>query len=82
MKIAVTQKHIDFGLAGSCRSDPIALAMLDAGLEEPWVSPSYLRWKQGGKTYYDMIPDPVMLFMKRFDNGRECGPFTFEIGDV
>lgn len=81
MKIKVEQKHIDFGLRGSCRSDPIAMAMLDAGLDDPWISPTYLRWKEKGKTYYSPVPDMVLVFLKRFDQGRAAGPFIFELDD-
>ncbi len=81
MKITVTQQHIDFGLRGSCRSDPIALAMMAAGLDDPWISPSYLRWRVKGKTYYSPVPDMVSVFMQRFDQGRPAGPFSFELDD-
>ena len=79
MIIQVTQQHIDFGLRGSCSSDPLSLAMLDAGLSEPWVSPAYFRWKKDGKTYFHPIPENVVEFIIDFDNGKEVRPFEFEV---
>ena len=79
MIIQVTQQHIDFGLRGSCSSDPLSLAMLDAGLSEPWVSPTYLRWKKDGKTYFHPIPENVLQFIKRLDTGISAAPFEFSL---
>ena len=79
MKIQVTQQHIDYGVRGSTTSDPVALAMKDAGLIKPWASPSYLAWRKDNKDYYVPLPEGVLGFMKEFDNGVEVEPFTFEV---
>jgi hypothetical protein len=80
MIISVTQKHIDEGLRGSCTSDPVALAMKDAGLFHPWVSPSGLSWEDERKTaFHTSVPDEVLDFMRNFDNIRFVDPFEFEV---
>jgi hypothetical protein len=53
--------------------------MLEAGLDDPWVSLQYLRWSKNRRTYFHPIPESVILFMKRFDNQRPTGPFIFEV---
>jgi hypothetical protein len=80
MKIQVTQHHIDTGLRGSCTGDPIALAMLEAGYEEPWVSPVRIVWTDRFAHPYDTAtPESVLEFMTTFDNGGYVRPFEFEL---
>lgn len=74
MKISVTQQHIDRGLKGSCSSDPIALACLDAGMKKPLVGP-YVISDNHEKEYY--VPVEALQFMKDFDNDRLVHPFDF-----
>lgn len=78
MKIRVTQEHIDNGVRGSCISDPIALAMKEAGLRDVWVSPDYIKWSKDGVTFYQPTSDQLRRFMVDFDNKRSPAPFEFE----
>lgn len=79
MKISITQQHIGMGVRGSTTSDPVALAMREAGLEKPWVSPSYLAWRKDNKDYSVRLPGSVLEFLKRFDNGLPVDPFEVEV---
>jgi hypothetical protein len=80
MRISVTQHHIDIGVRGSCSSDPIALAMREAGLEKPHAGPSYLTWRKDFKDYSVETPADVIQFMETFDNSPESAkPFEFEV---
>jgi hypothetical protein len=75
MKISVTQHHIDNGLRGNCRADPVALALIDAGFKKPWVGPLYIRLNN--KEHH--TPEVVWRFMEDFDNERTTEPFEFEV---
>lgn len=77
--IQVTQQHIDKGVRGSCSSDPIALAMRDAGLDRPWASPGHLAWREQFRDYFVDPPKSVIDFMGDFDNGKDVEPFEFEV---
>ena len=79
MIIQVTQQHIDSGLKGSCTSDPIALALKDAGFPEPWVSAYYIQTDKGDKSTRVETPDSVDYFQRLFDNGSPVHPFEFEL---
>lgn len=76
MKIKVTQDHIDHGLRGSCMQCPVALALRDAGFLAPFAGVENIHVQRKFVT----TPDTVQEFMKLFDNGLPCEPFTFEIG--
>ena len=82
MKISVTQHHLDIGVRGSCSSDPIALAMRDAGLERPHAGPTHLTWRKDFKDYSVETPGDVVSFMEIFDNEpRLSRPFCFFLLD-
>lgn len=80
MEIQVTADHIKHGLRGSCLSDPVALALTDAGFGGVYVgfgkikAASYKMLKQ----YYEWpTPDAAMDFLFKFDNEEICQPFSF-----
>jgi len=77
MKIHVTEKHIRSGVRGSCSSDPISLAMKDAGLLKPWVSPDHITWDENHKHHSVETPDSVLYFIEMFDNNGYVVPFEF-----
>jgi hypothetical protein len=79
MKITVTQKHIDEGQRGSPTQDPIAFAMIDAGLEHPHAGVTYLSWVEDDRKRFAKAPQEVYDFMLDFDNGRPVLPFEFEV---
>ena len=81
MRISVTQKHIDSGVRGSCSSDPLALAMREAGLEKPHVGPTYITWRKSFRDYSEETPEDVLQFMEQFDNGGISRPFEFELSE-
>ena len=85
MRINVTRRNIDEGQRGSCRRDPICLAMLDAGLLCPWVSPSSITWLDRGFVKKSVeTPENVLQFMKEYDADDHWSvfPFEFELEDV
>ena len=82
MKIQVTQKHLDNGVRASCSSDPICLALKDAGFYRPWVSPErivVMGFNGAVSKQEFVVPDAVSYFMLSFDNGSYCYPFEFEL---
>ena len=82
MKISVQQKHIDAGVRGSCSSDPLALAMREAGLKKPYVGVSYITWRKGFKDYSVETPEDVLQFMESFDNqSASAKPIEFELSE-
>ena len=79
MKISVIQHHINTGVRGNCKSDPIALALIDAGFKNPWVGPSYVRIDGGVKIN---LPAEALDFIDVFDNDPDrAEPFTFEVSE-
>lgn len=82
MKITVTQQHIDKGVRGSCSSDPISLALQDAGFKNPWAGTDRITASGFGpfRRYYSLETPPALLaFMRDFDTGKEVLPFEFEL---
>ena len=82
MKISVMQHHIDNGRRASCNSDPIALALKEAGFYQPWVGPNHIAWRREFKDHSVETPEDVLGFMKKFDNGQLVEPFEFELEEV
>ena len=76
MKITVTQQHIDAGVRGSATSDPVALALKDAGWEKVYVNVFGI---QLGKEKRYPLPEGMWKFMYDFDNGNPVFPFEFEL---
>ncbi len=79
MKITISQKHIDEGQRGSPTRDPIAFAMIDAGLEHPHAGVTYLSWIENDCKHFVKVPKKVYDFMADFDNGKPVQPFTFDL---
>ena len=85
MKIQVTQQHIDKGVRGSCSSDPICLAMKDAGFFRPWVSPDRIKTVgfNGGYMCEEFaVPESVLDFMRLYDNNLRVQPFEFSLEGI
>ena len=84
MKIAVTQEHIDKGQSTPC-SCPIALALLDAGLEDPRVGRTHVTWVGPDGWRRRSLPARARSFVFQFDHayynwGVELPePFEFDI---
>jgi hypothetical protein len=76
VKIQVTQEHINAGVRGSATSDPIALALKDAGWEKPYVNVFGL---QNGQIKRYPLPAGMWEFMYNFDNEKPVKPFEFEV---
>ena len=79
MRISVTQTHLDKGHKGSCSHDPVALALKDAGLDRPWVSPDHIAWRKDFRDYSVKTPERVLAFLSLFDNNHRVVPFSFEL---
>lgn len=82
MEIKVTADNIKHGLRGSCTSDPVALALTEAGFIRPYVGPSWIHVDgRNGRTTRQRAATPaaVLDFLERFDNGRDCAPEVFEV---
>lgn len=73
--VTVTQAHIDKGVARECTRCPIALAMIDAGIAEPWVDEVTVCVGAFGVD----LPAEAVAFVETFDNGDPVQPFAFEL---
>jgi hypothetical protein len=76
MIIQVTQSHIDAGVRGSATSDPVALALKDAGWEKAYVNVFGIQ--RGPEKRYP-LPEGMWKFMYDFDNGILVFPTEFEL---
>lgn len=76
LTINVTQEHIDAGERGSCGHCPVALAMVNAGLDRPLVVTA-LHGTANGKRVHASMPHCVNKFATSFDRGLPVFPFTF-----
>ena len=86
MIVEVTQENINQGIAHSCDSCPIALAIQDKGFENVQVDPWYI--------FYDQQPTPLQFdfaeikterlvtkWIFDFDNGEEVFPIKINIDE-
>ena len=86
MIVEVTQEHINQGIARSCDSCPIALAIQDKGFKNVWIDPCYF--------FYNYQPTPlqshfaeikndtrVIQWINDFDSDREVFPIKIEINE-
>ena len=80
MKISVIQHHINTGVRGNCKSDPIALALIDAGCVQPYAGVTRLFWYDGdGEKHTAEITEQLYEFIRAFDQGEPVQPFEFEL---
>lgn len=76
MLIEVTREDIDHGLAGSCGSCPVALA-IRRRFPDGWVRVGIRCVYAGGRAYH--LPSGAIEFIERFDGGMPVEPFSFEL---
>lgn len=80
MLIPVTQEHIDGAIPDKHKYCAVALAMMDAGLQDPYVGPSSVRWRDAEGIHQNVeATNEVSLWICNFDNKREVKPFVLEI---
>ena len=82
MEIKVTQDHIDNGVADSCFECPVALALVDAGVQGVSVNQVRIEYTRYGGVCSIQTPEEVSGFIFDFDDEtvrHECRPFTFEL---
>ena len=80
MKIKVTQENIEAGIAREARACPVALAMVDAGLEHPSVRNCYVHWWSGeSDDCWAQLPAIAQKAVADFDYTGEIDPFEFEL---
>lgn len=79
MHVVITQDHIDKGCRGSYGNCPVALACLDAGLEHPWVSASFVNYGPGGWEFSFVTPDDVHQRIITYDKTGFMEPFEFDL---
>ena len=82
MRIQVTEKHIEKGVAGAADCCPVALALGDAGFHDPHVGPYSMSALSvdGGRRSIG-LPLVVKAFVSAFDARRHTEPFAFDLGD-
>ena len=82
MEIRVTQDHIDSGAPDSCFECPVALALIDAGVEGVEVNHMQINYVRDGRSITTETPEVITGFIYDFDDERtrhECRPFEFEL---
>lgn len=82
MKIKVTQRHINEGLALRCYECPVVLAIRDASDTEAMagLTTLYTLEKFTGRILTMCpTPDEVKNFMRSFDGRKPVQPFQFEV---
>ena len=82
MKISVTAEHIAKGERDSCTACPVALALIDAGVESPEVN--YTRvwyYRDNLPSFLAILPPDVTDKIQLFDDFGVMEPFTFEIDE-
>lgn len=77
MTINVTQAHIDAGKSANCEKCPIALAFLDEGYTNVSVGCKTVYASKDGNMSFGYLPTEAMNFIKDFDHGYKCAPFSF-----
>ena len=82
IKVEVTQDNIDKGKQCHASDCPVALAMLQAGLQGPACDPWSLLFIYEGVAYVAETPLSVKYFIKGFDTGQPSKPFSFELCKV
>jgi hypothetical protein len=81
MIINVTQDHINQGSRKMAKACPVALALCQAGLENPVVGTTgatYEHPDDGSRVISD-LPAWVGYRVRRFDEGEGMEPFSFEL---
>lgn len=78
LTIRVTQANIDNGIRAKCGLCPIALALRDAGFEEPTVGSYEFQATQGCSYLNYGLPESARDFINHFDAGHTVSPFEFE----
>ncbi len=86
-KVKVTRNHIRAGTPGECCACPVALALDDAFpdfhfdvyMQTAKVYPQGEHWTHNSPTASLNLPLAVSRFIRRFDSGRPCRPFTFTV---
>jgi hypothetical protein len=77
--ITVTQEHIDAGMRGVCTKCPIALAMIAAGISDPYVDEVAVCFNTTlGRPTVD-LPAEAINFISKYDDGLDGRPFSFEL---
>ena len=82
MNIRIKKRHIVKGQVMQASACPIALAMMDAGLESPHAGPNSVSWTHHGNRFRRKAPQAVESFVKAFDRGQAVAPFEFEIKEA
>ena len=79
MRVKVSNEHIEKGEVGMPKCCPVALAMKDMGMVDPFVDSMGIRFSLLGHRHYASTPNVVNDFLYKFDYGREVEPFEFEL---
>ena len=80
----VTQNHIDKGQAGKCDRCPIALALLDWGCDEVFITSDKIEARIDKYCYIGEPNHKIMLFIGLFDDRHYAdvvrpGTFTLDM---
>lgn len=79
MIVAVTTRHLVYGVPSSSEECPIALALRDLGCVHVSVDLWWIRFYLNGRPYNYDTPSQVSVFMMEFDANHPVRPFEFEL---
>lgn len=79
LTINVDADCISSGTRSSGTSCPIALALKDAGLRDPYAEPDTLFFTLGAERAAIVAPHKASIFMVAFDAGLLVEPFSFTL---
>lgn len=77
LRVTVTANHIAQGRRESCYECPIELALISAGLRSDDVAVGRCIAWINDREY--ALPEPAQEFIRRFDEGVDVEPFSFEL---
>ena len=70
MRVRVKRQHIENGEPAVPAACPVALAMLDAGFEDPAVGLATIEWSEGGRRWTGRMDGASQDFVRSFDDGE------------
>jgi hypothetical protein len=79
LEVRVTEEHICRGRRRVANACPVALALTDAGLIDPFVDSDGVLHRVRGHVVFVALPDRATRFVNAFDAGLVVEPFVFAL---
>lgn len=78
LRVEVTAAHIERGEVGNCKTCPVAMAMIDVGIEDP-IAGYGLSGTFRGRRFLVPMPDGVSDFILAYDRYEVPDPMGFDL---